>query len=179
MPSTRYVKMFTSSYSKNLRRICYKKDQAFFILERKRISWKKLYYIYNISQVPFAKVYSKIFAILFCLAEVSSFEVLYLFYVFHTQVLQNYNQARNVSVQWLEQSLKAEVKSRITGCKAQMSSFRFFYGLNLSFKIYSITDNLSKTLQAERLWSNTAFGILAQSVNDHQTIQWSHYFELQ
>ena len=30
-----------------------------------------------------------------------------------------------------------------------MSSFRFIYGLNLSFKIYSITDNLSKTLQAE------------------------------
>ena len=32
-----------------------------------------------------------------------------------------------------------------------MSSFRFFYGLNLSFKIYSITDNLSKTLQAESM----------------------------
>ena len=32
-----------------------------------------------------------------------------------------------------------------------MGSFRFFYGLNLSFKIYSITDNLSKTFQAESM----------------------------
>ena len=32
-----------------------------------------------------------------------------------------------------------------------MSSFRFFDGLNLSFKIYSITDNLSKTFQAESI----------------------------
>ena len=51
----------------------------------------------------------------------------------------------------MEQSLEAEVKSRRARCKAHMSSFRFFYGLNLSFKIYSITDNLPKILQAESM----------------------------
>jgi len=32
-----------------------------------------------------------------------------------------------------------------------MVSFKFIYGINLSFTIYSITDNLSKALQAEAI----------------------------
>lgn len=51
----------------------------------------------------------------------------------------------------LEENLQTEVRSRIIGCRAQMMSFKFFYGINLSFTIYSITDNLSKALQAEAL----------------------------
>ena len=41
----------------------------------------------------------------------------------------------------LEENLETEVQSRIIGCRAQMMS--------LSFTIYSITDNISKRLQAE------------------------------
>jgi len=51
----------------------------------------------------------------------------------------------------LEENLETEVRSRIIGCRAQMVSFKFFYGINLSFTIYSITDNLSKALQAEAI----------------------------
>ena len=64
MPSTWYVKTSTGSYSKNLTKICYKKAHALFILQKKRLLREKLYYI-NISQVPFAKVYSKNLAIFF------------------------------------------------------------------------------------------------------------------
>ena len=51
----------------------------------------------------------------------------------------------------LEGNLEAEVRSRIIGCKAQMELFKFFYGINLGTTIYSITDNLSKALQAESI----------------------------
>ena len=32
-----------------------------------------------------------------------------------------------------------------------MKSFKFFFGINLGFKVYSITDNLSKTIQGESM----------------------------
>ena len=51
----------------------------------------------------------------------------------------------------LEGNLEAKVRSRIIGCKAQMESFIFFYGINLGITIYSTTDNLSKALQAESI----------------------------
>ena len=51
----------------------------------------------------------------------------------------------------LSENLEADVKARIIGCKAQMKTFKFFFGINLGFKIYSITDNLSKTIQGESM----------------------------
>lgn len=65
--------------------------------------------------------------------------------------MQNYNQLMLVWDECLEQNLEREVKSRIIGCKTQMESFNFFYGINLGFKLYSITDNLSKALQGESM----------------------------
>ena len=47
------------------------------------------------------------------------------------------------------QGLTKDVKSRIIGCKAQMESF--YFGLTLGKIIYSHTDNLSKTLQNEKM----------------------------
>ena len=49
------------------------------------------------------------------------------------------------------ESLDADVKAWVSGCKAQMKSFKFFLGINLGFKVYSITDNLSKTIQGESM----------------------------
>ena len=40
-------------------------------------------------------------------------------------------------------------RSRILGCKSQMTEFRFFFDINLAYRMYSITDNLSKALQRE------------------------------
>ena len=47
----------------------------------------------------------------------------------------------------LETRLESDVSGRIIGCQTQMKKFDFFFGLNLSQRIFSHTDNLSETLQ--------------------------------
>ena len=37
------------------------------------------------------------------------------------------------------------------GCQAQMNTFDFFFGLNLGQRLFSHTDNLSKTLQQTKI----------------------------
>ena len=49
--------------------------------------------------------------------------------------------------------LDKETCSRILGCKIQMTEFRFFFGINLAYRMYTITDNFSKTLQRETISS--------------------------
>ena len=44
-----------------------------------------------------------------------------------------------------------DVKSRITECLAQMCKFRFYYGLDIAYKFYSLTDSLSKALQNKKM----------------------------
>ena len=51
----------------------------------------------------------------------------------------------------LDQKLKADVRGRIIGCQAQMNTFDFFFGLHLGERLFSHTDNLSKTLQKTRM----------------------------
>ena len=51
----------------------------------------------------------------------------------------------------LDEKPDAETKARINGCKKQMESFSFYFGLNLGRKLYAHTDNLSKTLQKEKM----------------------------
>ena len=47
--------------------------------------------------------------------------------------------------------LQPDVRARIIGCKAQMEQFDFVFGLHLGERLYSHTDNLSKTLQATKM----------------------------
>ena len=51
----------------------------------------------------------------------------------------------------LDQKLQADVRGRIIGCQAQMNTFDFFFGLNLGERLFSHTDNLSKTLQKTKM----------------------------
>ena len=51
----------------------------------------------------------------------------------------------------LEEKLDADMKSRIIGCKKQMESFKFYFGFQLDHKLYAHIDNLSKTLQQEKM----------------------------
>ena len=51
----------------------------------------------------------------------------------------------------MEKKLDAETKSRIIGGKKQIESFKFYFGLQLDRKLYAHTDNLSKTLQQEKM----------------------------
>ena len=44
-----------------------------------------------------------------------------------------------------------ETKSRINGCKKQITSFSFYFAGHLDQKLYDITDSLSKTLQKKKM----------------------------
>ena len=67
------------------------------------------------------------------------------------KVLSNYGQLMKLWEVCLQGNLDRETRSRINGCESQMKLFKFFYGMHLSYKLYSITDNLSKTLQNENM----------------------------
>ena len=45
--------------------------------------------------------------------------------------------------------LDSEVKAKIIGVQNQMCEFQFFFGLNLSQRLFALSDNLSRTLQKE------------------------------
>jgi len=67
------------------------------------------------------------------------------------RIIDNYETLLKLWDECLEEKLDQETKARIIGCKSQMESFYFFFGLNLSYKVYAMTDNLSKTLQSSRM----------------------------
>ena len=46
--------------------------------------------------------------------------------------------------------LDKETRSRILACKSQMTVFRFFFGINLAYRMYSITDNLYREKQSHQ-----------------------------
>lgn len=51
----------------------------------------------------------------------------------------------------LAEHLQPDVKGRIIGCQAQMQAFEFFFGLSLGERLFSHSDNLSKTLQSTKM----------------------------
>ena len=63
------------------------------------------------------------------------------------RVIDNYDALLKLWSDCLETRLESDVRGRIIGCRAQMKKFDFFFGLNLSQRIFSHTDNLSETLQ--------------------------------
>ena len=67
------------------------------------------------------------------------------------KILDNYEPLLQLWEESLKEDFDFETKSRIIGCKKQMKLFTFYFGLNLSKSLYLITDNLSKTLQKEKM----------------------------
>ena len=53
----------------------------------------------------------------------------------------------------LDKELQSDIRGsgRITGCQAQMNTFDFFFGLNFGQRLFSHTDNLSRTLQQTKM----------------------------
>ena len=64
------------------------------------------------------------------------------------QIILNHDSLMEIC---LQESLSTDVKARIIGYQKQMSSFPFLFGLCLGHKLFLITDNLSKTLQNEKM----------------------------
>jgi len=67
------------------------------------------------------------------------------------RVIDNYESLLQLWEEYLEEKLDQETKARIVGCKSQMESFYFFFGINLSYKLFAMTDNLRKTLQLTKM----------------------------
>ena len=51
----------------------------------------------------------------------------------------------------LDEKIQSDIRGRIIGCQAQMDTFDFFFGLNLGQRLFSHTDNLSRTLQQTKM----------------------------
>ena len=69
---------------------------------------------------------------------------------FH-RIIDNYSALLQEWIECLDQKLQADVRGRIIGCQAQMNTFVFFFGLHLGERLFSHTDNLSKTLQKTKM----------------------------
>lgn len=70
---------------------------------------------------------------------------------FH-RIIDNYGFLYELWNECLKESgLNRDVKSRIIGCKAQMETFDFYFGLKLGKLLFSHTDKLSQTLQSEKM----------------------------
>ena len=67
--------------------------------------------------------------------------------------------------------LDSEVKARIIGVQNQMCEFQFFCGLNLSRRLFAISDNLSKTLQKESMSALSGLYLAELTVGTYQKIQ--------
>ena len=61
------------------------------------------------------------------------------------RVIDNYDALLKLWNDCLEMRLESDVRGRVIGYQAQMKKFDSFFGLNLSQRIFSHTDNLSET----------------------------------
>ena len=67
------------------------------------------------------------------------------------RIIDNYTSLYKLWQSCLSKSLKMDIKSRVFGCQSQMEKFEFYLALQLSHKLYALTDNLSKTLQLHKM----------------------------
>ena len=65
------------------------------------------------------------------------------------RILDNY--AALLQEWTIDEKLQSHIPGRIIGCRAQMNTFDFFFGLNLKQRLFSQTDNLSRTLQQTKM----------------------------
>ena len=77
-----------------------------------------------------------------------------------------------------ERGLNTEVKARIMGCKNQISTFHFFFGLCLGQRLFSIIDNLSKALQSEKLSAVSSQNMESLTLKTLQNMRTQEDFEL-
>ena len=66
-------------------------------------------------------------------------------------VLQNYSVLQELWTTLLEQRLESEMRARITGVKAQMESFEYYFGVCVGELVLNHADNLSKSLQSKTI----------------------------
>ena len=67
------------------------------------------------------------------------------------KIQNNYNRLISLWILSLREKMKPELRARIHGVLTQMKTFKFFFGLALAQRLYALSDNLSTTLQKEKM----------------------------
>ena len=67
------------------------------------------------------------------------------------RIIENYDALVKLWDECLDTKLDTEMRTRIIGVKAQMLDFNYFFGVNLGERLFSMTDNLSRTLLQTRM----------------------------
>ena len=74
--------------------------------------------------------------------------------------------------------LNPELKARIIGVQNQMCEFQFFYGLNLSQRLFAISNNLPKTLRKESMFALSGLHLAELTVQTYQKMRSDEEVEL-
>ena len=77
-----------------------------------------------------------------------------------------------------KESFDTETRSRIIECKAQVKTFIFFFGLCLGKPHYSLTENLSKTFQKEKISAASQQRLASLTVKTIQSMKNDSHFDL-
>ena len=93
-------------------------------------------------------------------------------------ILNNYKVLQDLWDTALETGLDAEVRSRVTGVKAQMEKFSFFFGVYIGELVLGHGDNLSKTLQSKVISAAEAQKVAKLTVTTLTKIRDSKHYEL-
>ena len=70
------------------------------------------------------------------------------------------------------------MKARIIGVQNQINEFQFFYGLNLSQRLFAISDNLLKALQKELVSALSGLHLAELTVKTYQEMRSDEEVEL-
>ena len=79
-------------------------------------------------------------------------------------IIENYEPLNMLWDQCLEEALDPDIRGRIIGIKSQMKIFDFLFGLHISKRILSLTDNLSKSLQKSTISASEVQEIAALTI---------------
>ena len=93
-------------------------------------------------------------------------------------VLQNYSVLQELWISLLESSLESEMRARITGVKAQMESFQYYFGVCVGELVLNHADNLSKSLQSKTISAAEGQKLAGMTIKVLSKIRSSEQFEL-
>ena len=93
-------------------------------------------------------------------------------------ILEYFTIPKKLWDEFLQLQLQPDVKGRIIGVKTQMLHYKLIFGLHLCERILKITDNLSKTLQTEKLAASQAQQIAKYTIQTLQGMRTDDAFSL-
>ena len=94
-------------------------------------------------------------------------------------IFKNFQALQETWKECLKQGgLSAEIKARIVGCQAQMSSFNYLIGILLVERLFAHADNLSSALQKKDHSAVAGQGLAKQTVETLKRIREENSYNL-